>query len=104
MTDEFYGLANIHCYGLCDYLHNEYPELTRKEITICGMLAIGLDVVTVCMLAGYDNVASYYNKRSAIRRSMGLDPAVKLETFLTETVRHLEEEDNRRFSELFRSI
>lgn len=104
MVDEFYGLANIHCYGLCDALRSEFSELSRKEITICGMLAMGFDLTTICMLAGYDNVTSYYNKRSMIRRTMGLDSSTGLEEFLSSKVAGLEEKDRLRYINLINSL
>ena len=54
------------------------------------MMAIGMDLVTICKICGYENEQTFYNKRKEIRRKIGLKHTVSLEGYFHDWIARLE--------------
>lgn len=83
-------LANQYDSGLLSWLTEEYPDLTRNEIVLCGMLTIGLEPICISKVLGYDHEHTFYNKRAEVRKKLHLDHNDPLEGFLAGQAERLE--------------
>jgi len=92
IKEQFLILSDLYDSGLITWLKCNYPELTRNEIGLCGMITIGLDPACIDKIFGYDHEQTFYNRRADIRRKLGLDRQIPLERFLTEQAELLREE------------
>ena len=98
IKEEFLILSDLYDAGLLTWLRHRYPQLTRNEIGLCGMITLGLDPICIDKVFGYDHEQTFYNRRADIRRKLGLERSVPLERFLNEQAARLrgEHEDSLR--------
>lgn len=84
-------IANFQCHGIVDLLREVNPRLTEEDLTFCSLLCLGFAPNSIQMLYGQSNPASFYNRRSRIRKKLGIaDNDRSLESVLTEMVSRLE--------------
>ncbi len=92
VRDEFLVLADIYHAGLLTWLQETYPELTRSEVGLCGLILLGLEPACIDRIFGYDHGQTFYNKRADIRRKLHLERSVPLERYLSEAADRLRRE------------
>ena len=80
--EAFFILADVCNAGLITSLAARFPELTQTELALCAMILLGLDPACICRVMGYDSDQTFYNRRTDIRKKLGLDRPVSLEGFL----------------------
>ena len=104
IKEDFYMLANLCEDGLLTHLEQEYSDLTRNEIGLCGMITLGLEPACISTILGYDHENTFYNKRAEIRKKLHLEHSVSLEGFLfqkAEGLRRHHEEMLRQLKERY---
>ena len=75
-------VVNRKYYGVVDYLKAHYPELRKQDLDLCCLLCFGFSQHGICYLYNYDDIGSFYNKRSRLRKKLGLSPDRTLESFI----------------------
>ena len=88
--DAFFVIADLSNAGLLTALADRFPNLTHTELALCGMIRLGLDPACISKVLGYDHEQTFYNRRTDIRKKMGLDRTVSLEGYLDEESRKLQ--------------
>ncbi len=84
--DAFYDLlelVNAKYNGILDYIRREHPALDDDDLCLFGLICYGLSPAEICMLYNYTNIDTIYNKRSVLRRKLGLDSSVKIERYIS---------------------
>ena len=100
IKDHFLTIANLHESGLLTVLEQLYPELTRSEIGLCGMITLGLEPPCISRILGYDHVQTFYNKRTEIRKKLHLEREESLEGFLARKAAQLKTQNDLYFRHL----
>ena len=59
------------------------------------MIVRGFDPSCISKVFGYDHEQTFYNKRTEIRRKLGIDRSVPLERFLNDEAARLRKEQRR---------
>lgn len=88
--EAFFVLSDVCNAGLLTALASRFPNLSQTELAICGMIRLGLDPACISKVLGYDHEQTFYNRRTDIRKKMGLDRTVPLEGYLDEESRKLQ--------------
>ena len=79
-------ISNRYCHGMLTRLKKKYPLLNQSDLDFCGMLSIGLSSAEISLAYGYDQPATFYNKRYKIRKKMNLPASTDLEEYLRELI------------------
>lgn len=82
-------VVNRKYYGVVDYLKAHYPELRKQDLDLCCLLCFGFSQHGICYLYNYEDIGSFYNKRSRLRKKLGLPPERTLESFIAELLAEL---------------
>lgn len=77
-------VVNRKYFGVVDYLKAHYPELRKQDLDLCCLLCFGFSQHGICYLYNYEDIGSFYNKRSRLRKKLGLPPERTLESFIAE--------------------
>ena len=85
------SLANIYCNGFVDYLRENYPELSDKDIAFCSLIALGASSSCVSMVFGYEHYITFYNKRTKIRKKLSIPTPQEFESFIEDIVNRLDD-------------
>ena len=64
-------VVNRKYYGVVDYLKAHYPELRKQDLELCCLLCFGFSQHGICYLYNYEDIGSFYNKRSRLRKKAG---------------------------------
>lgn len=81
-------VVNRKYFGVVDYLKAHYPELRKQDLDLCCLLCFGFSQHGICYL-NYEDIGSFYNKRSRLRKKLGLPPERTLESFIAELLAEL---------------
>lgn len=92
LRDNLIVLSDLYHAGLLTWLGDSFPELTRNEIGLCGLIMLGMDPACIDKIFGYDHGQTFYNRRADIRKKLHLERSVPLERFLTEAAERLRRE------------
>lgn len=90
-----HALSDLQCvvnrkyFGVVDYLKAHYPELRKQDLDLCCLLCFGFSQHGICYLYNYEDIGSFYNKRSRLRKKLGLPPERTLESFIAELLAEL---------------
>lgn len=82
-------VVNRKYFGVVDYLKAHYPELRKQDLGLCCLLCFGFSQHGICYLYNYEDIGSFYNKRSRLRKKLGLPPERTLESFIAELLAEL---------------
>lgn len=82
-------VVNRKYYGVVDYLKAHYPELRKQDLDLCCLLCFGFSQHGICYLYNYEDIGPFYNKRSRLRKKLGLPPERTLESFIAELLAEL---------------
>lgn len=82
-------VVNRKYFGVVDYLKAHYPELRKQDLDLCCLLCSGFSQHGICYLYNYEDIGSFYNKRSRLRKKPGLPPERTLESFIAELLAEL---------------
>lgn len=82
-------VVNRKYFGVVDYLKAHYPELRKQDLDLCCLLCFGFSQHGICYLYNYEDIGSFYNKRSCLRKKLGLPPERTLESFIAELLAEL---------------
>lgn len=77
-------VVNRKYFGVVDYLKAHYPELRKQDLDLCCLRCFGFSQHGICYLYNYEDIGSFYNKRSRLRKKLGLPPERTLESFIAE--------------------
>ena len=75
-------VVNKTCFGVIDYLRKNYPDLTGVDLDLCSLLCFGFSQNGIRMIYEHKNNYSLYNKRSKLRKKLGLQAGEQIEHFL----------------------
>ena len=89
VRNAFMTISDGYESGLMSWLRQSFPELSRSEIALCGLMTVGLDPGCICKVLGYEHEQTFYNKRTEIRRKLSLDRSESLEGFLQNKILEL---------------
>lgn len=81
--------VNQAFYGIVDYLRKTYPHLTEDDLNFCCLLYLKMPVEVMLLMYDFTNKNSLYNKRSDLRKKMGLSPNEDLDDFLEKLIQTL---------------
>lgn len=81
--------VNQAFYGIVDYLRKTYPHLTEEDLNFCCLLYLKIPVDVMLLMYDFTNKNSLYNKRSDLRKKMGLSPEEDLDEFLEKLLQPL---------------
>lgn len=90
-------VVNKTCFGVIDYLHANYPDLTSFDLDLCSLLCFGFSQNGIRMIYEHKNNYSLYNKRSKLRKKLGLAAGVQIEHFLQALIVELGKQQNNDF-------
>lgn len=93
---ELQFVVNHKYHGMIDYLKQHYPELNKHDLDLCGLLCLGFSQQGICFMYGYDDIGSFYNRRSRLRRKLHLPPDARIEDFVMELMQQLKARDDER--------
>lgn len=82
IKEEFLVLSDLYSSGLLTWLEEAFPNLSRNEIGLCGMLTVGMEPACISKILGYDHEQTFYNKRADIRKKLNLSHNDSLERHL----------------------
>lgn len=82
-------VVNRKYFGVVDYLKAHYPELRKQDLDLCCLHCFGFSQHGICYLYNYEDIGSFYNKRSRLRKKLGLPPERTLESFIAELLAEL---------------
>lgn len=82
-------VVNRKYFGVVDYLKAHYPELRKQDLDLCCLLCFGFSQHGICYLYNYEDIGLFYNKRSRLRKKLGLPPERTLESFIAELLAEL---------------
>lgn len=88
-------VVNKTCFGVIDHLKENYPDLSPFDLDLCSLLCFGFTQNGIRMIYEHKNTYSIYNKRSKLRKKLGLQSSEHIETFLKSLVEKLEKEQRR---------
>lgn len=89
LSDLLQYVVNRKYFGVVDYLKAHYPELRKQDLDLCCLLCFGFSQHGICYLYNYEDIGSFYNKRSRLRKKLGLPPERTLESFIAELLAEL---------------
>ena len=95
VKESYLSLSDICDAGLAADLQRRFPALSRTEAGLCCMIVRGFDPSCISKVFGYDHEQTFYNKRTEIRRKLGIDRSVPLERFLNDEAARLRKEQRR---------
>lgn len=75
-------VVNKTCFGVIDYLRKNYPDLTGFDLDLCSLLCFGFSQNGIRLIYEHKNNYSLYNKRSKLRKKLGLQAGEQIEHFL----------------------
>ena len=75
-------IASLYCEGFVERLQSRYPDLTDEDINLACIILLGFDNNQIRILFNHSHTQSVYNKRRRLRKKLGLDNDIELETFL----------------------
>lgn len=72
-TAEILEVANILNNGLITYLEQNFPDITKHELSYCGLVALGFTPDSIRVLYNHTHLQSLYTIRFRIKSKLGLD-------------------------------
>lgn len=88
LSDLQYVVNKKYC-GIIDYLKIHYPGLSKQDLDLCSLLCFGFSQHGICFLYDYDDIGSFYNKRSRLRQKLGIPQDSSIEEFIEELLGQL---------------
>lgn len=79
---DLHAWVNQSHHGIVDYLKKEHPHLTDEDLDFCCLLYLKMPMDVMLLMYDLTNKNSLYNKRSDLRKKMGLSPDINLEHYL----------------------
>lgn len=79
--------------GVVDYLRKNYPSLRTHDLDLCCMICFGFSPSGICFIYGYEDIGSFYNKRSRLRQKLQLTDEQKLEDFFADLCARLKADE-----------
>ncbi|MBO7323212.1 MAG: tetratricopeptide repeat protein [Bacteroidales bacterium] len=70
--DELYSMTDLYCNGIMTHLKNEYPDLTKYELSYCALICLGFSQESIRILMNHNNINSIYTLRTKIRKKMSI--------------------------------
>lgn len=81
--------VNQAFYGLVDYLRKTYPHLTEDDLNFLCLLYLKMPMEVMLLIYNFTNTKSLYNKRSNLRKKIGLSSDEDLDEFLEKLIQSL---------------
>ncbi len=82
--------VNQAFYGLVDYLRTAYPHLTEDDLNFLCLLYLKMPMEIMLLIYNFTNTKSLYNKRSNLRKKIGLSSDEDLDEFLEKLIQSLQ--------------
>lgn len=79
--NDLFDMTNLYYGDMVDYLRNNYPNLNDEDLALCCMIRLGFSPQQTRLLFNHTNSTSIYQKRSKLRKKLGLSDADNLEEF-----------------------
>ncbi len=81
--------VNQAFYGIVDYLRKTYPHLTEDDLNFLCLLYLKMPMEVMLLIYNFTNTKSLYNKRSNLRKKIGLSSDEDLDEFLEKLIQSL---------------
>lgn len=82
--------VNQAFYGIVDYLRKAYPHLTEDDLNFLCLLYLKMPMEIMSLIYNFTNTKSLYNKRSNLRKKIGLSSDEDLDGFLEKLIQSLQ--------------
>ena len=94
--DDLNALTDLLSNGIMTYLKNEYPDLTKYELSYCALICLGFTQESIRLLMNHSNINSVYTLRTKIRRKIAIPAGEStLESHLAQLVIQLKPENQQ---------
>ena len=94
--DDINALTDLLSNGIMTYLKNEYPDLTKYELSYCALICLGFSQESIRLLMNHSNINSVYTLRTKIRRKIAIPAGEStLESHLAQLVIQLKPENQQ---------
>lgn len=90
-------LANLYYDGIVDYMKTKHPNLTKEELDFSSMIALDIPSHSMQTLYNQTNTTSYYNRRTRLRRTLGIGSDRNLDTYITSLVLEMQQTKNNNY-------
>lgn len=75
-------IANLYHNGVVDRLRSDYPSLNEEELYMCALIALDFPMSSIKFIYNHASEDSMYNKRSRLKKKLGLAPDERPEKFI----------------------
>ncbi len=90
--------------GLMTRLREEYPSLTKDDVMLCSLIAMGFPTHAIATIFRLTNEMSIYNKRERLRTRLKMEEGLNLMEFLEGKVAILRSQKALVYSNIFSSL
>ena len=80
-------IASLYCEGFVDTIQSLSDDLSDEDINLAILILLGFDNSQIRILFNHSHAHSIYNKRGRLRKKLGLDNNVEIETFLQSLIK-----------------
>lgn len=77
-------IANLYHHGVINRLRLEYPSLNDEELYMCALIVLDFPMGSIKFIYNHASEDSMYNKRSRLKKKLGLAPDERPEKFIRE--------------------
>lgn len=94
IVHNFDHLADCRFYGVLTDLRSSNGKLSDEDILFCSLICFDFSPAAISMLYNHTNSQSYYNRRSRLRKRLGIRfEGDHIRTFLNERIALLSDKD-----------
>lgn len=79
--NDLFDMTNLYYGDIVEHLRNNYPNLNDEDLALCCMIRLGFSPQQTRLLFNHTNSTSIYQKRSKLRKKLGLSDVDNLEEF-----------------------
>nr|HPK30478.1 hypothetical protein [Bacteroidales bacterium] len=97
-------LADKCQYGLISRLKEEYPSLTKDDVTLCSLISMGFPTHAIATIFRLTNEMSIYNKRERLRTRLEMAEGANLKDFLEEKAEMLRNQKAFLYANIFSNL
>ncbi len=84
--NDLFDITNLYYGDIVERLRNNYPNLNDEDLALCCMIRLGFSPQQTRLLFNHTNSTSIYQKRSKLRKKLGLSDVDNLEDFFARNL------------------
>jgi len=95
VVHNFDTLADCRYYGVLSDLRDDNEKLSDEDILFCSLICFDFSPAVISMLYGHTHTQSYYNRRSRVRKRLGINhEGDHIRTYLKQRIALLSQTKN----------